>query len=61
MVAEEEKYKKTKGLGYHACKNLTSVVWNKTPTIIIYQKPYSGATTDSSAIVSFPEILLILP
>lgn len=66
MVAEEEKkkyenYQKTKGVRISLHAYLTSLGWNKTPTIIVYQRLYSGATKDSSVRAFVPERLTILP
>lgn len=66
MVAEEEEkkhenYQKTKRvrISLHAC--LTSAGWNQTPTVIVFQRLYSGATKDSSGKIFYPQLLTILP
>lgn len=52
MGAEEEEkkenYQQTKGVRISLHAYLTSVGWNKTPTISVYKRLYSGPTTDSS-------------
>lgn len=45
---KHENYQQTKGVRISLHAYLTSVGWNKTPTIIVYQRLYSGPTKDSS-------------
>lgn len=58
---KHENYQQTKGVRISQHAYLTSVGWNKTLTIIIYQRQNSGPNKDSSVIAFLPEHLSILP